>query len=82
MEARFVIWKDSDVLQLSASALFRQGEGWAAFVLEAGRAKLKPVEVGQRAGLRAQVLSGLKAGEQVITHPDDKISDGTRVKPR
>lgn len=82
VEARFVIWEDSDVLQLPASALFRQGEGWAAFVLEAGRAKLKPVEVGQRAGLRAQVLSGLEADEQVITHPDDKISDGTRVKPR
>jgi HlyD family secretion protein len=82
VEARFVIWEDSDVLQLPASALFRQGEGWAAFVLEAGRAKLKPVEVGQRAGLRAQVLGGLDAGEQVITHPDDKISDGTRVKLR
>ena len=82
VEARFVIWEDSDVLQLPASALFRQGEGWAAFVLEAGRAKLKPVDVGQRAGLRAQVLNGLKAGEQVITHPDDKISDGARVKLR
>ncbi|KVW96063.1 efflux RND transporter periplasmic adaptor subunit [Thiobacillus denitrificans] len=82
VEARFVIWEDADVLQLPASALFRQGEGWAAFVLEAGRAKLKPVEVGQRAGLIAQVLSGLDAGEQVITHPDDKISDGTRVKLR
>ena len=82
VEARFVLWEDSDVLQLPASALFRQGEGWAAFVLEAGRAKLKPVKVGQRAGLRAQVLGGLEAGEQVITHPDDKIDDGTRVKLR
>lgn len=82
VEARFVIWEGADVLQLPASALFRQGEGWATFVLEAGRARLKPVEVGQRAGLRAQVLSGLDAGEQVITHPDDKISDGTRVKLR
>jgi len=82
VEARFVIWEAGDVLQLPASALFRQGEGWAAFVLEAGRAQLKPVEVGQRAGLRAQVLGGLDAGEQVITHPDDKISDGTRVKLR
>lgn len=82
VEARFVIWEGDDVLQLPASALFRQGEGWAAFVLEDRRAKLKPVEVGQRAGLRAQVLSGLEKGEQVITHPDDKISDGARVKLR
>lgn len=82
VEARFVIWEAADVLQLPASALFRQGEGWAVFALQGGRARLKPVEVGQRAGLIAQVLSGLDAGEQVITHPDDKISDGTRVKLR
>ena len=82
VEARFVIWESDDVRQLPASALFRQGEGWAAFTLEDGRARLKPVEVGQRAGLRAQVLSGLEKGEQVITHPDDKISDGARVKLR
>lgn len=82
VEARFVIWEGDDVLQLPASALFRQGEGWAAFTLQDGRARLKPVEVGQRAGLRAQVLSGLEKGEQVITHPDDKIRDGARVKLR
>lgn len=82
VEARFVIWQAADVLQLPASALFRQGEGWAVFALQGGRARLKPVEVGQRAGLIAQVLSGLDAGEQVITHPDDKISDGTRVELR
>lgn len=82
VEARFVIWEGDNVLQLPASALFRQGEGWAAFTLEDGRARLKPVEVGQRAGLRAQVLSGLEKGERVITHPDDKISDGARVKLR
>ncbi|MBU1396762.1 MAG: HlyD family efflux transporter periplasmic adaptor subunit, partial [Gammaproteobacteria bacterium] len=82
VEARFVIWEETDVLQLPASALFRQGEGWAVFALQDGRVKLKPVEVGQRAGLIAQLLSGLDAGEQVITHPDDKISDGTRVKLR
>lgn len=82
VEARFVIWEGDDVLQLPASALFRQGEGWAAFTLQDGRARLKPVEVGQRAGLRAQVLSGLEKGERVITHPDDKIRDGARVKLR
>lgn len=82
VEARFVLWKGKDVLQLPTSALFRQGEGWAVFVLKGGRATLTPVKVGQRAGLRTQVLSGLDAGVQVITHPDDRLSDGVRVKPR
>ena len=82
VEARFVLWQADDVLQLPTSALFRHGEGWAAFTVDGGRARLTPVEAGQRAGLATQVLSGLAAGTRVISHPDDKISDGTRVKPR
>ena len=80
--ARFVIWEGAEVLQIPASALFRLNHGWAVFVVESGRAKTRPVEIGQRAGLTVQVLSGLKAGERLITHPDDKIKEGGRVKMR
>ena len=69
-------------MQIPASALFRLNHGWAVFVVESGRAKTRPVETGQRAGLTVQVLSGLKAGERLITHPDDKIKEGGRVKMR
>lgn len=82
VEARFVLWEDDDVLQLPTSALFRHGEGWAVFVVEGGRARLTPVEIGQRAGLATQVLSGVAAGTRLVSHPDEAISDGTRVKPR
>ncbi|MBW8370560.1 MAG: efflux RND transporter periplasmic adaptor subunit [Thiobacillus sp.] len=82
VEARFVLWEGADVLQLPTSALFRQGEGWAAFVLDGRRARQAPVEIGQRAGLATQVVSGLKAGDRVVAHPDETIKDGVRVKPR
>jgi HlyD family secretion protein len=82
VEARFVLWEGQDVLQLPTSALFRQGEGWAVFVLGDRRARLTPVEIGQRAGLATEVLSGLAAGDRVVAHPDEKIQDGVRVKPR
>lgn len=82
VEAKFVVWEGTDVLQIPASALFRSNGGWAVFVVAGGRARLTPVKIGQRAGLTVQVLSGLKPGEQVISHPDDKTSDGVRVKPR
>jgi HlyD family secretion protein len=52
------------------------------FVARGGRARLTPVKMGQRNGLTAQVLDGLKAGDLVIAHPDEKISDGVRVKAR
>ena len=82
VEARFVIWEGQDILQIPASALFRQGKDWAVFVVQNGRAKTRSVTVGQRAGLIVQILSGIKAGEAVITHPEEKIKDGTRVKAR
>jgi len=82
VEARFVLWEGQDVLQLPTSALFRQGEGWAAFTIEGRHARLKPVEIGQRAGLATEVLSGLAAGDRVVAHPDETIRDGVRVKPR
>jgi len=82
VEAQFVVWEGADVLQLPASALFRHNNGWAAFVVEDGRARLRPLKIGQRTGLKAQVLEDIRAGDQVITHPDDKIKDGARVQPR
>ncbi len=82
VEASFIIWEGKDVLQVPASALFRKGEDWAIFIVEGGRARLRMVKVGHRNGLAAEVLSGLKEGELVISHPGDTISDRVRVKPR
>jgi HlyD family secretion protein len=82
VEASFVLWQGEDLLLIPTSALFRHRDGWAVFVARAGRARLTPVKVGQRNGLIAQVLEGLKPGDQVIAHPDDKVADGVRVKAR
>jgi len=82
VEAVFVVWEGADVLQVPTNALFRHNSGWAAFVVQDGRARLRALQIGQRTGLRAQVLAGIKAGEQVVTHPDDKIKDGARVRAR
>ncbi|MEJ8566011.1 efflux RND transporter periplasmic adaptor subunit [Elongatibacter sediminis] len=81
IEARFVLWRDDDVLQVPASSLFRQGEGWSVFAVEGGRARMRTVAVGHRTGLAAQVLEGLSPGETVITYPSDAIEDGIRVRP-
>ncbi len=82
VEVRFVVWEGHDVLQVPASSLFRHNGGWAAFVVRKGRARLQPVKIGHRNGLKAEVLGGIRAGERVITHPDDRIKNGTRIRPR
>lgn len=82
VEAQFIIWEAKDVLQVSASAIFRKGDKWAVFAVENNRARLREVEIGRRSGLIAEVLSGLTEGELVIIHPGDLIKDRVRVKQR
>ena len=82
VDASFILWEGSDVLQIPASALFRDGSNWAAFVVQEGRAVKRSVQVGERNGLYAQVVSGIAEGEQVIAHPDDRIAPGVKVLAR
>jgi HlyD family secretion protein len=82
VEVRVVLWEDANVLKVPASALFRQGEGWAVFVDESRRARLREVTIGQQTGVEAQVLDGLTEGEQVLVHPSDTVADGVQVEPR
>jgi HlyD family secretion protein len=82
VEARFVLWRGDDVLQVPASALFRYKDGWAVFVIENNRARRRAVKIGHRNGLTAQILAGLSAGERVVNHPSDAVEDGRRVRAR
>jgi HlyD family secretion protein len=80
IEARIVISEADNVLKVPAGALFREGEEWAVFAAEGGRAKLRVVQIGRRNDLEAEVLSGLREKESVITHPGDKLRDGVRIQ--
>ncbi len=82
VEARFIVWHEAQVLQIPANALFRQGEGWAVFVIENGQAHRRAVETGQRGALNVEVRSGLAEGEQVVTHPDGALQNGAAVRIR
>ena len=82
VEAQFILWEMQDVLQIPASALFRNDDSWWGYVLENGHAQLRKIEIGQKNGLVAQVLDGLALGETVILYPDDTIKEGRRVKVR
>ncbi|MFQ5353731.1 MAG: efflux RND transporter periplasmic adaptor subunit [Thermodesulfobacteriota bacterium] len=82
VEADFILWEGADILQVPTSALFRSGKDWATFVVEDKRARERPVRIGHRSGLSTEILSGVKEGESVITHPDDSVEDGVRVRPR
>lgn len=82
VEAEFLVWQEQEVLQVPASSLFRHEDSWAVYRIESGRAMLTPVEVGQRNGLQAQIISGLTPGQQVVSYPDSQLEDGSRVRIR
>lgn len=82
VEATFILWQGEDILQIPTAALLRHNGGWAVYTVEDDSARLRPVELGQRAGLIVQITEGLSVGSRVITHPGDAISDGTPVQIR
>lgn len=76
------IWKADDVLTVPVGALFRQGDDWAVFAVSDGRARATIITVGQRNNRMAEVLSGLDAGDRVVLHPSDRITNGVSVAER
>ena len=82
VEASIVVYKQEDALKVPVGALFREGEGWAVFVAEGGRAHKRAVKVPRRNSLEALVEAGLKPGEQVIVYPSDALRDGSRLSSR
>jgi len=82
VETRVVLWETDSSLSVPLTALFRDGEDWALFVNEDGRARLRRVQTGQRNGIVAEIRSGLEAGEQVVAYPSDRVADGVRIASR
>ncbi len=58
------------------------GREMAVFVVEAGRARLVPVEIGDRNGVHAWVRQGLAEGDRVVVYPPSQVKDGVRVSVR
>jgi HlyD family secretion protein len=77
-----VTWQGKDVLQVPSGALFRDGDNWAAFVVEAGIVHKRTVKVGHRNSFEVEILEGLKAGDRVILHPSNQSQEGVEVEAR
>ncbi|MGM0450161.1 MAG: efflux RND transporter periplasmic adaptor subunit [Pseudomonadota bacterium] len=79
VEARFILWQDDGVIQVPTSALLRDRDQWALFVVKDGQAVLAPVQTGRRSGLWTQITDGVAVGDVIITHPSDQLEEGARV---
>ncbi len=68
------------VVKAPLGALFRLRDDWTVFAVTGGRAVSRRIVIGRRSAAEAEVLDGLKPGEQVIVYPNDRVSAGARVR--
>ncbi|HEU4754972.1 MAG TPA: efflux RND transporter periplasmic adaptor subunit, partial [Armatimonadota bacterium] len=71
-------------LSVPRSAIVSDEGEISVFVLEDGKARRRPIGIGDPGGSgdRVQVLQGLRPGEQVVTEGASSLADGQEVKPK
>jgi HlyD family secretion protein len=80
---RVITQSVDQALLAPVGALFPIGDGGTGvYVVQDGKAKLQPVELGGRNGNEAWVRSGLQAGQTVIVYPPPAVAEGKRVQAR
>lgn len=82
IDARILVDTREDAVQVPTSALFRNASGWAVFVVDGDRARLRVIEIGPKTGTTAVVVRGLEPGTPVVVYPGDSVHDGVRVTTR
>jgi HlyD family secretion protein len=82
VEVRIVLWEAAAVTKVPTSALFRDGEAWAVYTVDQGRARRASVDIGHQTAQEAEVVAGLAEGVRVILHPPDTLEDGARIEER
>ncbi len=78
--ARITVATHGEAVTVPAEALVPDGEGFKVFVVDsAGVAHPRPVTVGARTAALVEVLTGVQAGETVVTYGAYGVDDGAKV---
>ena len=82
VDARITLFQQPQVLLVPTAALVRDADQWRVFVVEAGRARARQVQLNDRNSDVAWVKEGLRDGETVLLYPGSMIADGQAVRVR
>ena len=77
---RVFLRREAKVVKAPLGALVRADGGWAVFKVAGARARLTPVKVGALTDREAEVISGLKPGDEVVVFPSDRVKNGVQVR--
>ena len=73
---------ETNVLRAPAGAVVQRGQMEFVFVVADKHAQLRIVKTGRRFGNEVELLSGVSAGEQVVTEHAASLVDGQLLEPR
>jgi RND family efflux transporter MFP subunit len=73
---------ETSVLRVPASAVLQKGQMELVFIRNGNHAQLRIVKTGKPTGEEIQILSGVNAGEEVITSGVETLVDGQPIEVR
>jgi multidrug efflux system membrane fusion protein len=79
VEAVLVLDTDRNALVAPGSAVQQGQDGAYTFVVDQGKARLRPVEVQRTTADVALIRAGLRPGEKVVTEGQVRLRDGIAV---
>ena len=79
IEAAITVMSRDAAVAVPASALVRDADGYALFVVSGKKATRREVKIGALSGETGEILSGVAAGETVVTSGQDGLPDGAEV---
>jgi RND family efflux transporter MFP subunit len=78
---RIVTALHPNAVVVPVDALVPQGEGYILFVVDSsGTAHQRPVTIGERTEAVVEVVSGLAAGETIVSHGAYGTADGAKIR--
>ena len=87
-EVTLAVESKKGALMVPEGAVQASEQGFIAYAVEDGKARVRPIEIGLRTGTGVvEILSGLKAGETVVIEGSDRLGEGgarwpKRARPR
>ena len=80
IDAHILVFRVENAIVVPVGAIFRDGAGWALFVVGDARAAKRSVGMSARNSDVAWIEKGLAEGERVVVYPSDALRDGSRVR--
>jgi len=82
LDIRIIVDQSENAIAVPERAIFKRDDTWNVFVVQGGKAQLRPVTLGLKNDTWAEVTQGLTLEEEIILEPKNDLEPGSRVEAR